>query len=220
MSALAAPRGDGGFSLVEALASLVILSLIALMLISGVTSGRRVWERIDGRQSRGEELETAQNTLRERIEGAFPETRFESQPPYADFAGAPGSVVFLAAPARAERPAILRRYTLGVAPGGQLVLTSVAHIGDEQAAPEERQVLLSHVRQIDIAYFGPDRLDGEARWRRSWLHSPYPPQIVRIRLAFGPGDTRTWSDLLIHPRATVDTRCALNPLAHGCKGRA
>jgi hypothetical protein len=26
--------------------------------------------------------------------------------------------------------------------------------------------------------------------------------------------------LVVHPRATIDTRCKINALAHGCEGRA
>jgi len=44
---------DSGIALVEALASLVIVGMIALMLAAGASTGRRVWERLGHPRGRG-----------------------------------------------------------------------------------------------------------------------------------------------------------------------
>ncbi len=90
--------GDGGFALVEALASLVIVGMISLMLIEGVGTGRRVWERIDTRQASAEAIEGAQSALRDRIEQAYLATLFYQNPPAVDFDGKADMVTFLANP--------------------------------------------------------------------------------------------------------------------------
>lgn len=210
----AVPR-DRGFALVEALASLVIVAMVSLMLIEGIGTGRRVWERFDKSAGAADRLIGAQSLLRDRVGQLFPATAYDQTPPYVDFDGTQNALAFLAAPAMAERPAPLRRYRLFLAPSGDLVLTSVS---DAAAAPDRRpvaEVLLTGVGSMDIAYFGGDAADPAPSWRESWRREPKPPQAVRIRLAFPPGDRRWWPDLIVRPMPTVGSDCSYNPAAGG-----
>lgn len=212
-------RSTAGFALVEALASLVVVGMIAVMLVEGVTMGRRVWEGMDTRESRGETLDAAQTTLRDRIEQTYPATLYDRSPPYIDFQGAPEQLRFLANPSEAERPAAIRRYTLSVDTAAHLVLSSISDVGPPAISPERREVLLSGVRQFDIAYFGAAAPDDVRRWRPRWEGESALPEVIRVRLTFEPGDIRRWPVLLIRPRTTIDAACMLNPVTHHCKGR-
>jgi general secretion pathway protein J len=210
---------DAGFSLVEALASLVVVGMIALMLVEGVTTGRRVWERIDTREAHGEALEAAQTTLRDRIEQTYPATLYNKTPPYIDFKGTAEQLSFLANPPVSERPASIRRYTLTLDTATNLLLSSISDVPPPDQAPVTRQVLLSGVRQLDVAYFGAAQPDFTPRWRPAWTDESALPEAVRVRLTFEPGDQRQWPDLIVRPRATIDAACMLNPITHRCKGR-
>jgi general secretion pathway protein J len=210
---------DAGFSLVEALASLVVVGMIGLMLVEGVTTGRRVWDHIDWRESHGEALEAAQTILRDRIEQIYPATLYDKAPPYIDFEGKAEQTTFLANPPLSERPAAIRRYTLALDTATNLVLSSISDVPPPEQAPVTRQILLSGVRQLDVAYFGATQPDFVRRWRTLWTDESALPEVVRVRLTFEPGDERQWPDLMIHPRATVDAACKLNPITHHCKGR-
>jgi general secretion pathway protein J len=212
-------RSDAGFSLIEALASLVVVGMIGAMLVEGVGTGKRVWERIDSRQAHGEALEAAQTLLRDRVEQIYPLTMFDKTPAYVDFLGTGERMSFLASPPRSERPSALRRYTLGLDTATNLVLSSISDVPPPEQAPVARQVLLTGVRQVDVAYFGAAQPDGVRRWRSSWDSEPALPEAVRVRLTFEPGDARQWPDLIVHPRATIDSSCMLNPITHRCKGR-
>jgi general secretion pathway protein J len=210
---------DGGFSLVEALASLVVVAMIALMLVEGVSTGKRVWERIDWREAHGEALEAAQTVLRDRIEQSYPATLYDKAPPYADFRGTPEQINFIANPPMSERPGALRRYTLALDTATNLVLSSISDVAPTSGAPVRSQVLLRGVRQLDIAYFGSAQPDYTRRWRTDWNGEANLPEAVRVRLTFEPGDARQWPDLIIEPRVTIDSDCKLNPITHHCKGR-
>jgi general secretion pathway protein J len=214
----AGPRASGGFALIEALASLVIVGMIGLMLFSGIGTGARVWERIDTREAGREAVDSAQSTLRDRIEQIYPATLYDKTPPYIDFAGQANHLVFISSPPEAGRPAPLRRYGLLLNTAGQMILTSVS-----DAAPQTdtvvNQVILSGVRGLEVAYFGSTRPDFTRRWRPDWNDETALPSAVRIRVAFEPGDRRTWPDLIVHPRTTTDVSCSLDPISHGCKGR-
>lgn len=218
MTAETKRAGDAGFALVEALASLLIVGMISLLLMQGLDTGRRVWERIDTRSAAGEAVDGAQGALRDRIEQTFLATLYDQNPPYVDIDGQAGSLQFLAPPPQAGRPAPLRRYRLGLTTAGDLLLSSVSDVASEGSAVVTNQVLLHRVRALDIAYFGPGS-DHIRRWRQSWQAQPDAPELVRVRVTFDPGDPRAWPDLIIRPRATIDAGCTLNFTNGRCKGR-
>ena len=210
---------DAGVSLIEALASLVIVGMIALMITGGAFTGRRVWEGLDSREATGEAIDSAQTTLRDRLEQTFPATLFDQTPPYPDFEGSASGLVFLSSPPDAARPAPVRRYTIGVDASGGLMLSSIAEVGPAETAKVSRETLLRGVRALEVAYFGPQPPDGGRRWGRIWHAQPALPEAVRLRITFAPEDRRQWPDLIVRPRATVDVACSLSPVNHRCKGR-
>jgi len=208
-----------GFALIEALASLVVVGMLGVMLIQGVTTGRRVWERLDTRAGALEAVEGAQTVLRGRFEQLYPATLFGGGEEQIDLQGGPESVTFLAPPAQATRPAPLRRYRLDLTAGGDLVLSSLADVATPGDLGIARQVLLTGVHQIDLGYFGGEASDPTPRWRPDWNAQPAPPELIRVRIAFEPGDPRPWPDLIVHPLTTIDAGCILSAATSHCRGR-
>ena len=200
------------------LASLVILGMIGALMISGITSGRRVWERMDASDVAAENVAGAQLLLRERIESAFPATRNDTTPPFADFDGKADEISFLGEARDSGRPTALRRYRLALDTDGDLVLSAVSDVALNQAVASEVLVLLRGVQDFDISYFGPQP-NGSSAWQLSWEHQVALPQLVRIRLQFEQGDRRAWPELLIKPMITIDSLCVLNAASGRCRGR-
>jgi general secretion pathway protein J len=212
------PRRSGGFALVEALASLVVLGMIGLMIVQGVGVGQRVWERLDVHEAGGEVVDAAQTILRDRLEQTYPATDYQGGAPTIDFEGGAQKAVFLASPPLSERPSGLRRYTLSLNDKSQLVLTSISAVGRERAAPLT-QVLLDNVRSVDLSYFRSLGATSSPVWYREWSGEAALPQVIRVQVGFDPNDPRHWPDLLIRPWATIDAGCRLDPVYHGCRGR-
>jgi len=211
---------EGGYTLVEMLASLIIVGLAGAMMVSGITTGRRVWERADQANAIGETISGTQMLLRERLERAYPATRYDKIPTYSDFLGAENSVMFLSPPRDIHAPQALRRYTLGLASNGDLVLSDLSDVAADPKAPGEPLVLLHNVQQLDIAYFGVVAPDKAPAWHDQWERRPALPLLMRIRVQFPPDDPRGWPELLIKPFATVDTMCVLTVMTGKCRGRA
>lgn len=212
---------EDGFSLVELLVSLVIVGLLSLLLLNGVFSGRRVWERLEERTSAMEQVEGAQGALRTRLERAFPLSRYDASAPYVDFKGEAKTLRFLAPPALAGRPAALRRYTLGLTVAGELTLVSASDLALDAARADERLVLLTGVQTVDFAYWGPSRSPpGRPAWRPRWESEPTLPQLVRVRVTFQPGDRRRWPEFVVRPAATVSSACVIDPATGLCGGTA
>jgi len=212
-------KNESGYALIELIASLVILAMMSVLMVSGVVTGRHVWERLDANNAMGDSIAGAQTVLRQRLERIFPETRYDANPPYADIDGAANSVTFLAQPRDAERPSSLRRYNLALSTDGNLTLSSTSDLAIDPTAPGEQQVLLRGVQSLDVEYFGPGP-DGTPGWQLRWHEQPASPQLIRIRAQFAPGDGRQWPDLLVKPIATIDTLCVLNTATGRCRGRA
>lgn len=211
---------DGGFTIIELLVSLVILAMLSLMVISGLGAGRRVWERMDDNALAIEQVEGAQTVLRDRIERMYGATRYDQAQPYADFRGLPNRLNFLAPPPEVARPQALRRYDLSLSSNGDLLLSSWSDVAADPDHPAITTVTVLHgVQAIDLAYFGAVPPDPTPRWRSSWDHVAAPPRLVRLRLAFAPGDRREWPEMIVKPAADVDIRCILDIATGRCGGR-
>jgi general secretion pathway protein J len=210
---------DDGFTLIEALVSLAVLALLSLTLIGGLAAPRAVWSRQDAGLDRTEAVETAQGVLRERLQRAVPITMYDRRPPGPDFDGLAGQTLFIAPPPQAQAGDGLRRYRLSLDAQSRLVLESRNRMALDQEAWPERQVLLTGVQAIDLAYFGPAQPDMTPRWRARWSQQETRPELVRIRVFFPPGDARVWPELLVQPIADIDTECDLDRASKRCKGR-
>jgi general secretion pathway protein J len=209
-----------GYTLVEMLATLVIVGLISAMMLSGINTGRRAWERADVANLAGETISGTQMLLRARLERAFPATRYDRIPTYADFFGKADGINFLSPPRDIQAPSGLMRYTLGLASNGDLVLNSLSDLALNPQSPGQPLVLLHNVQQLDIAYYGVVPPDKGPNWHDTWGPSAVLPMLIRIRVQFPPDDPRTWPELVVKPFATVDSMCVLTVMTGKCRGRA
>ncbi|MGZ8362371.1 MAG: PulJ/GspJ family protein [Caulobacteraceae bacterium] len=207
---------SAGFTLVEMLASLAIIAMISLMLFSGVGSGRRVWERLESNRASGESVETAQALLRNSLERAFAATRFDASAPYTDFTGKQAAISFFAPTKTGDSTAAHTRQQVELNARGELL--AVRQDADGRAIGQ--QVLITGVQAVDFAYYGATTFAPQPQWRTLWNQQAAPPELIRIRASFFPGDRRRWPDLLIKPAATIDVACVLDRATHKCRGRA
>lgn len=215
-----ARAGSAGFALAEALASLGLVAMTSLLILSGVGTGRRVWETMDSTAAAGEAVEGAQGVIRARLERLFPASRFEANAPVVMLDGGATSIAFLAPPTQARAPDTLQRFMLSLSAQGELLLTSFSDLAADPArAPVETRKLLDGVRTLDIAYFGSAAPDNTVRWRQDWRRQSYPPKLIRVRVGFRDGDARQWPDLVVRPDATVDDLCVLYVQGARCRGR-
>ncbi len=210
---------SGGFALIEALASLVIVGMISVLVLQGVGMGRRVWEGIDNMATREEAIEGAQEALRGRIEQMYPATLYGGDEAQTDINGQPETLEFLAPPDATLRPGPLRRYRLELTVGRQLMLSSISDVVSARDTRITRQVLLTGVQQVDLSYYGASNSDAAKQWRSTWYQQVSPPELVRIRVAFGRGDRRSWPDLIVRPLTNIDSNCVLSSATNRCRGR-
>jgi len=215
------PRAQAGLSLLELLVSLALLGLLVTLLRDGFTLGHRVWERAGARlAARVEPVEGVQMLLRERLTAIYPAWRAEGDASRVQFEGLPQRMTFHARTPETLGTGTWHRFALSLSPQGTLELAWQPDTLTSPAAPWTASVLLSGVTVAEFAYFGPTRTDPTGRWRDSWRGQPRPPELIRLRLGFAPGDPRVWPEMLAAPRATVDATCAFEPNTRRCAGRS
>jgi general secretion pathway protein J len=217
---------ESGFTLVEMLVSLFILALTAAMLMAGIVTVRQVAERSARQAATGESIVTAQTILRERIENMVASTRFDTLAPVVDLRGGTNIVSFFAPAPPAERPSTVARYRLVRTAPGDIVLYSVSDLSDRvnAYAPGEEgwtpTVLLTGVEALEMGYYGAAPPDNQPRWRTQWVERQQPPELIRVRIAFKPGDPRSWPEFIARPAATVNSSCRIDSFTGRCSGES
>lgn len=199
---------EAGFTLIELLVSLAILSLVATMLLGGVSMAARLNREDANRSNALDTIVGAQTMLRSRIEQLHPLRRLDRDEPTLDLDGSQSVLSFDGPPADRDSPSALMRYRLMRTATGDLVLFSVSSLSDRVDISDRGVVgwtpirVLSGIEDLSIAYFGPDPAQAGLRWQTFWWDRPRPPELVRIRVRFPEGDPRRWPELIIRPRAS------------------
>jgi prepilin-type N-terminal cleavage/methylation domain-containing protein len=218
-------RGERGFTLIELLVSLAIFGFVAVLLLQGLGASWRLADIIERRGAADQEVTTAQMLLRSRIERLRGVLRLDTSFATVELEGTDQGFSFQSAPMARSAPDALQRYRLLLSPDGDLTLYSVTSLDDRIDATDRRLIgwtptrLLSNVRTIAISYYGADPFQAGARWQAQWRDRPQLPELVRIDVAFAPGDRRSWPSLIIRPRVSAATNCQVDPMTGRCGRR-
>lgn len=224
-------KGDGGgtvtrahgFTLVELLVGLAILGMMAAMLVAGLGTTGVMAARTRAASDALEPVAAAQMVLRGRLERLSAVPRLTTAAPTVDIEGNERAFDFTGAPPDRDMPDALYRYRLAMTSGGDVMLYSapvLAREADEGAGSPNWQAirLAERATSLAIGYFG-DAPSGGRRWLSFWFDRPQPPDLVRVRIGFAPGDRRVWPDLVVRPRATVNNACRIDPTSGRCRDK-
>jgi general secretion pathway protein J len=213
---------EAGFTLVELLAAIGLLSLLSVILVGSLHFGLKAWERGKMHADRVDHVALVQNFLRGAIEDAYPFfTVGVSSQGHVEFEGTVDSLRVLSSTSRALATGGRSRLSLIVARDRQrsdlIVVTTPEQTNGTIGTA--KKVLLANVQSVELSYFGKVRSEREAAWREQWMQETHLPQLVRVRVSFLPGDSRVWPALVIAPRIGADVGCVYDPLTKQCRGR-
>jgi general secretion pathway protein J len=204
-------RDTQGFTLVELLVGLSLLSLVMLLLFGGFRFGLRAWEAGDDRIAAANEVEMAQHLLRRQLAQAQPvvlDSRPEGAPTL--FQGDGDGLTFVA-PLPAHRGVggfyIFSLATRTDRDSRQLLLRWRRFRLDTVARPDfdskDESVVLDGIDSIAIGYFGQPAAGAPAQWLSRWDGTLGLPQLVRLSVAFRRGDARRWPEFVVAPRLRI-----------------
>ena len=215
---------EAGFSLVEVLIALVLLSLLSMALFFSVRFGMTAWQRGGERSDQIHTSMLVQDLLRRLIGQAYPLMLADGTGTgRVDFAGTATSLDFLAPVPVTLASGGRARFKLSIERRGghsDLVLAAQPElVADDASAEPSRKTLLATIETGEFAYFGLTHSQSAAQWHERWSGELSLPALVRVRVHFARSDPRLWPELTIVPRISADVGCEYDPLTKLCRGR-
>lgn len=182
-------RKNAGFTLLELLLALTLLSLIVGAILGGLHLGKRVWET--GRNYEAvNEVEEAARAIADLLARSFPiVVPRENELPAAFFEGqTTGCRLVTSSEGDAQWGGLLLTEIGGV-PGAHgttiAVWTRVFRAADGLSLARESMQMTPALRDaafFELAYFGSLEQDRPPVWSSSWIKRPQPPKLISVRL--------------------------------------
>jgi general secretion pathway protein J len=211
-----------GFTLLELLIALTLMSLLTVVILGALGTGARVWEHASVEQQVVEETVVARKFLRRWLEQAYPLVdRSEPLRPIVAFQGTKERLDLVAPVPGGIMPGGLAYYSIVVQRNGarsDLLVTMRHERADENVVAHSASVLIEDISDMSVAYFGVQRSTEPEQWHDVWTEATSLPALVRISIAFPTGDKRTWTELDVAPKIRVPADCEYNQLTKSCRG--
>ncbi len=186
-------RGEAGFTLLELLVAMTLLSLLLVALGGGVHFAGQAWRMQEERIGRQGDINAVQNVLRQMLASG------------QSFEGSAEDVKFVG-----RLPAALARGGLFdielYRSGDRLLLSWRPHFkGVSAGLPHNEASLLEGVTGFDLAYYFVPQ-----GWQRSAMDKTKPMDLVAVKLLLSGG--RDWPPLAIAPAINAPvTNTSSNP---------
>lgn len=203
-----AGQSQRGFTLLELLIAVTLLSLLTTMLVAGFRLGTRHMERQTMRLERASQIPAAEGFLRARLADAQPFVDESSPRRSIVFDGRPDGLEFVGVAPEGLTIGGLQLFSVDLIgrTGGQLrvhwQVFAVPESGTGQSAAET--VLLDGVSRLSFHYYGivpPAKRPG---WHRAWQGMEYLPSLIRLEAVFQDGERMP--DLIVAIRLSTAPR--------------
>jgi general secretion pathway protein J len=192
-----------GYTLLEVIIALTLLSILAVMLSGSLSFGERVWERTSGAtRSSGDLASTFQflDATLSHVRLERPQSAASGGNSVPSFIGKPESVEFFANDMAAVGLAGVRR--VRVAWRGTSVIVSVDNGGTEDAQANDAvntSTLMADVSAFRLEYRGYDDGHHDTGWQTDWSFLKAVPRLVRVNISRPIGRTAEWTFRLPEP---------------------
>ena len=169
-----------GFTLLELICSITILSMIALIIASGFRVGLNAWEKGDAEVETVQTMRVLTGLVFQQLKSAYPYKMEIDDEDVVVFKGEPDSMIFvttLSAPypggfkwVRYLHKERMLLYKEGMLPDKELI----------NNIPGDEEVLETDVDEVNFQYYS----DEEEEWRDSWEFSDKLPGAVRVQISY------------------------------------
>jgi prepilin-type N-terminal cleavage/methylation domain-containing protein len=210
LSRLAPSDGRAGFTLVELLVSMAVLSLVALTMAAGLRFVVQATASTDSRREGLEELTLGLSVLRGELERAEPLMVKVGDRDLVMFSGTADRLRFAnVEPAYLAGPPYLAyEYAVTLDQGSYRIDLRRAPIDPDQpdlraVEAAEPRTLLRVTRPLSFTYWGRLRPRDAPAWHEEWPPGPRLPEAIRLAEGEDPG----WPDLVVPVRITAPWYC-------------
>jgi prepilin-type N-terminal cleavage/methylation domain-containing protein len=206
---------DAGFTLIEVLISLALLTLMLAMVPQVLRLGRQAWQ-VEPRLEQSAGVATARDLLSRLLTQALPAIKRQDGIPTVGFEGRSNAINFLAPSAVSASAGGLQEFRLSLEQSRNaaigrfdLVLAYKPAIMDKAANDlalvnaNNASVLIENTTLLVIRYFGASpNAAGEDIWQESWIGRASLPKLIELTLKQrGPSlDSNRQHQIVVHPR--------------------
>ncbi|PKM12839.1 MAG: prepilin-type cleavage/methylation domain-containing protein [Gammaproteobacteria bacterium HGW-Gammaproteobacteria-3] len=187
-----------GFTLIEVMLGMTLLSIIVVLLFSTLRISAQSWEAGENKIAQVSESALVYHFFQRHLATARPlwkdssgDKKFSAfEVPASDFAfqGTSNTLQFVSAfPASAGRPGLqLFNIEWAEQDGKNVIKVTITPFftaADGQLWEPEEEILLDDVQNFQLAYFGFDENSGAGFWQDTWLDRRKMPNLVKISIA-------------------------------------
>lgn len=177
--------GNSGFTLIETVISLVLLSFIAIIGYQGLIFGMNQWRKGHDNMQFQYDYHQAIGWVRNKLSSAEKVLQLRGNRQAYLFVGDAQSVEFVARFDRARRGGLyVSKLDYDAASESIYVSYYLRHPeidGDQDSDSSERVPLLSNIASVRISYYGR-KLGGRTDWHDSWRDSNTLPRLIRLEI--------------------------------------
>jgi general secretion pathway protein J len=217
------PLQQRGFTLIEVLVAVALMTLIATILVSSLHVGGHTWQRVTRLTEGTQDIAQAQTFLRQRLSSIYPYERATDAVSSAGFLVSDGGALEFSgfAPESIGSGVLRYQIALGSDSATLEVRSRVDRNGllDPQSSEWSREALLTHVGGIAIQFWQKPS-DQPGQWVDRWADSKEMPRLIRIEVTFPANDPRRWPPLYIEPRVDTAANCQFDVVSRRCRSPA
>ena len=179
---------SNGFTLIEVLIAMTLLSMMVVLLFGSLKICAGSWEKGENKMTDVNEVAVVYNFFHQYLSPAKPLwDDFSTKEKTFSFQGKAHSLQFVSAlPASAGRSG-LQLFTLDLLSEDKdqfikVTLTPFFPPAEGEAWHKEEESLIGHVSDFTLAYFGSDDGMSAESWRDEWLAKDAQPRLVKINI--------------------------------------
>lgn len=213
---------ERGFTLIEVLVALALMSLLVTVLIASLRVGGHTWRYVTREAASVDEITRAQEFLRQRL-GTISPLRSGSSggmSPSGFFVGESDRLEFSSTASTYSNDGPVR-YQLGSS-ASEPENIEVRYHPDRTAATDPEisgwssEPLVVHTTGLAIQFWDSSA-GSSGRWVDHWIDQTRLPLLIRIDVRFADTDPRRWPPLYVEPRLDTSTSCVFDVVSRRCR---
>ena len=202
---MSSQQRNDGFTLIEILIGMALLSIIMMLLFSVFRVGVRSWDSGEKKATETNQQLIVQSFIRSQLARTrplydnFDDDNIEGEPVFS-FAGTESSVQFVSAFQAREG---LRKFSFFFDPRGEgslKVSVDPFFATFDQDIGHEELTLIEPVDLLTISYFGQETAEDDPEWSDSWEDRRALPLLVKFEIQLSRDETQQWPPLIVRLR--------------------
>jgi general secretion pathway protein J len=195
------PQTAQGFTLMEVLIAMTLLSIMVVLLFASLKTCADSWEKGEAKIAAVNEVAVVYQFFKRHLATAQPlRNDFKPEDSTFSFQGDAHTLSFVSAFPASAAKAGLQLFSLRMLEEDddrylQVTLTPFFAPPKGEELPKDEVTLLNHVQSISLAYFGNTQNGDEGAWQQEWLERDNLPRLVKISIELN--NSAVWPDMVI-----------------------